>query len=63
MRNPELLERRLNKLQSIFKHLHFLVNRHDASKKEFESTIKTGEEMLEEVSAQIEREMGTTRNG
>ena len=63
MRNPELLERRITKLQSIFKHLHFLVNRHDASKVEFEDTIKTGEEMLEEVSAQIEREMGTTRNG
>ena len=63
MRNPELLERRLTKLNSVFKHLYFLVNRHDASKKEFESTIKTGEEIVEEVAAQIEREMGTTRNG
>jgi|TARA_B100001778_G_scaffold287148_1_gene254820 hypothetical protein len=63
MRNPELLERRLTKLNSIFKHLHFLVNRHDSSKEEFESTIKTGEEISEEIASQIEREMGITRNG
>ena len=49
MRNPELLERRLNKLNVIFKNLHFLLNRVDSTKEQFENEIKSGEEMVEEI--------------
>jgi hypothetical protein len=63
MRNPELLERRLNKLNVIFKNLHFLLNRVDSTKEQFNDEIKSGEELVEEISSQIEREMGPTRNG
>ena len=63
MRNPELLERRLQKLNTIFKNLHFLLNRHDSTKDQFSEQIKEGEEMVETISDQIERELGATRNG
>jgi len=63
LRNPELLDRRLNSLEVTFKKLEFLLNRHDSSKEQFQTEIDKGKEQVSEITSQIERELGITRNG
>lgn len=63
LRNPELLDRRLNSLEVTFKKLEFLLNRHDSSKEQFQTEIDKGREKVSEITSQIERELGITRNG
>jgi len=63
LRNPELLDRRLNSLEVTFKKLEFLLNRHDSSKEQFQTEIDKGREQVSEITSQIERELGITRNG
>ena len=63
LRNPELLDRRLNSLEVTFKKLELLLNRHDSSKEQFQTEIDKGREQVSEITSQIERELGITRNG
>ena len=62
MRNKELVDRTLVGLEGKFKAFRFLINR-NGSKDEFKKTLGEAEQLLEDLSAMIERDSSQMRNG
>tara|TARA_Y100000004_G_C8795518_1_gene361113 strand:- start:87 stop:281 length:195 start_codon:yes stop_codon:yes gene_type:complete len=62
IRNKELVDRTLVALDGKFKTFRFLINR-NGSKDEFKKTLEEAENILEDLTAMIERDTSPLRNG
>tara|TARA_B100000287_G_scaffold399766_1_gene418378 strand:- start:812 stop:1006 length:195 start_codon:yes stop_codon:yes gene_type:complete len=61
-RNKELIDKRLSQLDGKLKAFRFLLNR-QGSKEDFNKVLTDSENILEDLTALIERESSPMRNG
>lgn len=61
-RNKELIDRRLVQLEGKLKAFNFLLNR-QGSREDFKKTLDEAQNLLEDLTAIIERESSPMRNG
>jgi cell fate (sporulation/competence/biofilm development) regulator YmcA (YheA/YmcA/DUF963 family) len=62
MRNPQLIDKRFDQIESKIKILKFLLNR-QSSVKEFQDELKNMEDLLADLKSLIERNLDPLRNG
>ena len=62
MRNPQLIDKRFEQMESKIKILKFLLSR-QSSVKEFQDELKNMEEVLADLKSLIERNLDPLRNG
>jgi superfamily I DNA/RNA helicase len=62
MRNPQLIDKRFDQMESKIKILKFLLSR-QSSVNEFQDELKNMEEMLADLKSLIERNLDPLRNG
>jgi len=62
MRNPQLIDKRFDQMESKIKTLKFLLSR-QSSVKEFQDELKNMEEVLADLKSLIERNLDPLRNG
>ena len=61
-RNKELIDKRLSQLDGKLKAFRFLLNR-QGSKEDFSKVLTDSENILEDLTALVERESSPMRNG
>lgn len=62
MRNPQLIDKRFEQMESKIKILKFLLSR-QSSVKEFQDELKNMEDVLADLKSLIERNLDPLRNG
>ena len=62
MRNPQLIDKRFDQMESKIKILKFLLSR-QSSVKEFKDELKNMEDLLADLKSLIERNLDPLRNG
>jgi len=62
MRNPQLIDKRFEQMESKIKILKFLLSR-QSSVKEFQDELKNMEDLLADLKSLIERNLDPLRNG
>jgi cell fate (sporulation/competence/biofilm development) regulator YmcA (YheA/YmcA/DUF963 family) len=62
MRNPQLIDKRFDQMESKIKTLKFLLSR-QSSVKEFQDELKNMEDLLADLKSLIERNLDPLRNG
>jgi cell fate (sporulation/competence/biofilm development) regulator YmcA (YheA/YmcA/DUF963 family) len=62
MRNPQLIDKRFDQIESKIKILKFLLSR-QSSVKEFQDELKNMEDLLADLKSLIERNLDPLRNG
>jgi cell fate (sporulation/competence/biofilm development) regulator YmcA (YheA/YmcA/DUF963 family) len=62
MRNPQLIDKRFDQMESKIKILKFLLSR-QSSVKEFQDELKNMEDLLADLKSLIERNLDPLRNG
>lgn len=62
MRNPQLIDKRFEQMESKIKILKFLLSR-QSSVKEFQDELKNMEDILADLKSLIERNLDPLRNG
>jgi len=62
MRNPQLIDKRFDQMESKIKILKFLLSR-QSSVKEFQDELKNMEDVLADLKSLIERNLDPLRNG
>ena len=62
MRNPQLIDKRFDQMESKIKTLKFLLSR-QSSVKEFQDELKNMREVLADLKSLIERNLDPLRNG
>lgn len=62
MRNPQLIDKRFDQMESKIKTLKFLLSR-QSSVKEFQDELKNMEDVLADLKSLIERNLDPLRNG
>ena len=62
MRNPQLIDKRFEQMESKIKILKFLLSR-QSSVKEFKDELKNMEDLLADLKSLIERNLDPLRNG